>query len=224
MEPEHKVTPGDLRLAIRQFYEEIETYKMPGEMKILDRGVHVTEFIASIDRLREWGDRILAMKRRVSVWKTTVRPQAVSRKRYWEREVAGELVFGDTPTKGVTAKDRRSLAEAKFSRLEDDLREWEEVEKALGDLYQDLTDKYRQIVDSKQDIRANLMSLRMQLVLERAGTDLAEMMTDHGLKKASRYLREARGPDSDPDDVGGPNDPVAGFDPKELDDLLSGKA
>lgn len=217
---ESEVTIRDLQVQIKEFYEELGLYSTPARMDLLSQGVG--KFLEEIDKLREWGDRILAMKRQVSTWRSAVRPIAVSKVRYWERMVAEELVRMEAPKK-LTAKERRCLAESKYQHLEDELRWWQELDKRLLDLSQDLTDKYKHLVDSKKDLRTNLMSLRMQLVLDRAGTNFAELLTDHGLKKVSRHLEQCRSSGSDPEGIGGPHDPLLAMDPKELDNLLEGE-
>lgn len=203
---------------VSSFYAEMEGYKGPQSLDLITQGISF--FLKEIDRLREHGDRVLSMKRKVSEWRCTVRPIAVSRRRYFERAVTqylGENEF----RKGLDAKERRAIAESHHSELEDESNSWTEVEKALSDLYVDLTDKYKSLVDTKHDIRANLMSLRLQLVLERSGSDLKDLLTEANLKRAAQRVYEQQQVTS-PGELGGPDEPTLALDPKDLDNLLGG--
>jgi len=218
LDPRH-----NYELAVRtidSMYDELERYCAPGKLDLLAHGID--RFLGEIDRLREIGDRVLQMKRNISVLRSYVRSIAMSKRRHFERMVVRDLETFDG--KGMTAKDRRQAIELRYFNEEQDADAWTILDKSLQDLVVDLTDKHKQLVDSKQDIRANLMSLRLQLVLERAGTNWADLLKGDGARKTAQWIERQRMiGNQEPGDPGGADDPVLAMDPRELDNLLDGK-
>lgn len=199
--------------SVKSFYEELGQYAPPTKLDLLTQGVNF--FLVTIDQLREYGDRVLAMRRDVSSWRVTVRSLASARKRIFERKVAQHLSTADFK-KGLDAKERRSLTESQFAEDQDDAARWSELDDSLRDLYNDLGDRYKQLSDAKQDIRANLMALRLQLVLEKSGEELKHLLSVPGLSRLAQRVGKNEVPGSD--DTVGPELPLV--DPSELDELL----
>jgi len=201
-------------------YEELEQYSAPGKLDLLAHGIE--KFLSEIDRLREAGDRVLQMKRNISVLRAYVRSIATSKRRHFDRIVTRDLEMYEG--KSTTARDRRQAVELRYINEEQDSDAWTILEKSLGDLVTDLTDKHKQLIDAKQDIRANLMSLRLQLVLERAGTNWSDLLKGDGARKTAQWIeRQRMMGNQESGDPGGQDDPVLTMDPRELDNLLDGK-
>lgn len=214
---DHNALHALISQRVSEAYGELESYSPTIKLDLLTHGIQA--FLTHIDQLREWNDRVLSIKRQVSAIKAGVRPISTAKKRLFERLVVSFL-NSEEFRKGLDAKERRGLAEAQFAQEEDDSLRWQDLERSLQDLHVDLADKSKQLQDAKYDIRANLMSLRLQLVLERAGTDLKDLLTETGLKKAAKAVDDDGGHTLDPYATG--PEPALVMVPSDLDKLLEG--
>lgn len=190
-------------------YGEIDKYEIDLSEDITSTGI--SRFQQKITTARGWSNRVLGMIREAKRWFNQVRSLSEGKKALWERSVV-QYSLTQTWDKKFSADERRAQSELQFVGLYDDFKKWNDLTSELRSLVDALEAKHKDLINTKDDLKSLLWSVRLQLALGEGNVRVGAG------ELSARMAKPVFEPDSVEDDLNNKT-PAR----ETIDDLLKGK-
>lgn len=195
---------------ITSSYGELDNYSIELVEDVLSTGVHRVQ--AKIKTARGWANRVLSMLREASRWKNTASSMAEGKQLLFERKVTTYIRDTQWTTK-IGADERKSQAQLQFISEQDEAKKWQDLTSEMRALADACEKKHKDLINTKDDIKALLWSARLQFVLETGN------MSQEGHERQAQLAKPVFEPSDDRDDM-----TKLGVTGSSIDELLQGKS
>lgn len=176
-------------------YGELDNYNVELSEDVLSTGVHRVQ--KKITQARGWANRVLAMLREVKRWQNKSTSLSEGKKDLFERRVA-TFIRDTTWPKGVGADERKAQAQLQYEAEQEDARKWHDLTSELRSLSEACDKKHKDLVNSKDDLKALLWSARLQFVLDSGNINSTEIGRQAQMAQLAKPVFE---PDDNRDDL-----------------------
>lgn len=143
-------------------YAEIDKYEVDFAEDITSTGI--SRFQQKITQARGWANRVLGMLREAKRWYNKSTSLSEGKKALWERSITSHSMT-QVWDKKYSADERRAQSELQFVALSDDYQKWSDLTSELRSLVDACDRKHKDLINSKDDLKALLWSVRLQLAL-----------------------------------------------------------
>lgn len=213
---------GVIDTFIESVYSEINNYDVLLGEDFLTTGIH--RFLVQLNKGRQWGSRVLNLMIDARRYRDRALHLARGKRMLFEQKCI--LYIKDerkNMPSGLDGQERKALAQLENADYQEDWYLWETVANELRSMVEVLTQKHKDLLSAKQDLRAQLWAVKLQGMLGELGKEALfdDKVSTLGME---RNITTPSMTETKPLFAGGGEGSSAETEGLDMDSLLGGKA